>query len=188
MYPHEVQVGLAVNASNLPPHGFDAVLAAGFIPYRQLRKDRQHFLLNHRPCGFNGFIQAAAVAWYESRRAERLHDWDAVTSVGFVVVANEQNFLAEDLGLDLVSEVPHEALHVVAVSGVVDLKVAVVVFEALGNCAVQCEAFAAMLGRRDGKPLAFDVEDFLLVLPAVERCLQESQINIVGEYLPGQSR
>ena len=179
---------MAVNASNLPPHGFDAVLAAGFISYRQLRKNRQHLLLKHRPCRFNWFIQAAAVAWCESRRAERLHDRDAVTTLCSVVVANEQNFLAEDLGLDLVRKVPHEALHVVAVSGVVNLKVAVVVFEALGDCAVQCEAFVTMLGRRDCEPLAFDVEDFLLVLPAVERCLQERQVKMIGEYLPGQSR
>ena len=79
--------------------------------------------------------------------------------------------MTEDLGLYLVREVPHKVLHIVTVSGVVDLKVAVVVFEALGDCAVQCEAFTAMLGRRDREPLAFDVEDFLLVLPAVERCL-----------------
>ena len=88
-----------------------------------------------------------------------------------VVVTDKQNFLTEDLRLDLVREVPHEALNILTVSGVVDLKVAVVVFEALGNCAVQCEAFVTMLCRRDSEPLAFDVEDFLLVLPAVERCL-----------------
>ena len=66
-----------------------------------------------------------------------------------------------------------------------DLKVAVVVFKALGNCAIHRETSAAKLGRRDGKPLAFDVKDFLLVLPTVKGRLikvddRSSVSNILG--------
>ena len=52
-----------------------------------------------------------------------------------------------------------------------DLKVAIVVIETFTDSAVNCKSFAALLGRWDREPLAFDVEDFLLVLPAVERRL-----------------
>ena len=52
-----------------------------------------------------------------------------------------------------------------------DLKVAVVIFQIFADGTVHRKSFASLLGCWDGKPLAFDVEDFLLVLPAVERCL-----------------
>ena len=83
---HEVQVYLAVDASDLSPHRLDAFLTASCLSDRQLREDRQHLLLQHRPGGLNGLVEAAAERRDKLRRAERLHDLNTVSFVRRMVI------------------------------------------------------------------------------------------------------
>lgn len=88
-------------------------------------------MLKHCPCSLDWLIETTGVRRDELRRAERLHNLDAVAFVGIMIVEDHYYLGAENLGLDLVEERPQVIFEVVLIGTVVDFKVAVVIFKAL---------------------------------------------------------